>query len=557
MLRFCFVVLAFACSIFGSASASDGAANVSVVQAVPHTVTVEQIAGKPESAFSPFSADAIYPIDSTTALWLRIKAVSQSTDVQRGMTFQFPKPFVDKVEFDYRTPQGKWLVESAGDQVTQQRWSIRGIYPQFALPAVAPGTNEFYVKINNLAPMRIDVILKPTWQAVFDHQNSALANGIILGFLLFAVLLGAVLALVYRRSVYVWYAVYLLPAFGSVAAYVGVAHYAFWPFSTRWSDQAGVACLMFATTAQLQFCRAIFGSTSLGLWGNRVVVSGIAVSVASVALYLWWPLGEINARMALMWVCLCITTTLCLWSAGAAALRSSVVAWLWGVAYVPTIAVLLLTLIEEFGIAPMAWLPHGAILYVLGFEAVVLLIALHLHVKEGHAKTVRRSTLADVDPLTGFVAPRRFPKALAEAWADARQRRRDLSVVYVQANFKAGPLRKNDSTDVETAALRCVRIIRTVTREADTVARVHANLFAVLMPGVSPGENLTGKLSRLIALGVMTDRDDPLSEPVNLRIAASSRSRFSGTAQQLDVLLRQKLPVEGDLDARFIMYVSG
>lgn len=117
--------------------------------------------------------------------------------------------------------------------------------------------------------------------------------------------------------------------------------------------------------------------------------------------------------------------------------------------------VLLLTLIEEFGIAPMAWLPHGAILYVLGFEAVVLLIALHLHVKKGHAKTVRHSTLADVDPLTGFVAPRRFPKALAEAWADARQRRRDLSVVYVQANFKAGPLRKNDSTDVEIAALRC------------------------------------------------------------------------------------------------------
>ncbi len=102
-----------------------------------------------------------------------------------------------------------------------------------------------------------------------------------------------------------------------------------------------------------------------------------------------------------------------------------------------------------------------------------------------------------------------------------------------------------------------MRIIRTVTREADTVARVHANLFAVLMPGVSPGENLAGKLSRLIALGVMTDRDDPLSEPVNLRIAASSRSRFSGTARQLDVLLRQKLPVEGDLDARSIMYVSG
>jgi hypothetical protein len=55
----------------------------------------------------------------------------------------------------------------------------------------------------------------------------------------------------------------------------------------------------------------------------------------------------------------------------------------------------------------------------------------------------------------------------------------------------------------------------------------------------------------------MTVRDDPLSEPVNLRIAASSRSRFSGTARQLDVLLRQKLPVEGDLDARSIMYVSG
>ncbi len=564
---FWLLALACTCSLAGLAVpvlATDSNAakhseppSIEVLHGVPTTVTIDRVAAMPAGAFGAFSAQKVYPAGPQNAVWLRFSVVKQSPEPQSGLIFQVPKAFVDKVESYHRKSQGGWLMEVAGNQVPQAKWAVRGLHPQFPLPALAQGTNDFYVKVYHWVPVRLDPLLKPIPQAAFEHQNSVLSGGILLGFLLLAVLLGVVLAVVYRKAVYVWYAAYLFFAFGASSAYAGIAHYAFWPASTGWSEKAGIFCLMAALTTQLQLCRAMFGSASLGLWSDRAVLLGIAVSAASTALYLWWPLSDISGRLALMWLCIGCTLTLSIWTACMAVLRKSAVVWLWALAYLPTIAVLALILTEELGMASVSWLPNNAIMFALGFEAVVLLVALHLHVKEGHAKTVRSYTLADMDPLSGFIAPRKFPQTLAKAWADARQKRQDLAVVYVRASFKAAPLRRPGSNYVEAAAQRCVRIIRTVMREADTVARVHANLFAVLMPGVSPGENLAGKLSRMIALGVMTDLDDPLSEPINLRIAASSRSRFSGTAQRLDELLRQKLAVDVNDDARSIVYVTG
>lgn len=521
-----------------------------VFEAVPLNTTLAQVQNQPD-AFHEFDPSLTYDLSPSTALWLHFRVIEQP-NLDAGMwSFELPKPFVDRVEFHYRDSKGNWQMQAAGDNIAQSEWPLRGLHPQFYLPNMTPGVNDFYIKVHQLLPLRFSVSLKTIEQATLDNQHMLLANALVCGLLVFVALLALLLALAYKSVAYAWYAGYVVFAFFAIASYVGIGHYVLWSSATWWSEISHGVCLKVALVVQLQFCRVMFVRPALTPWLNRLTQAGILVSLAGVFVPLAMPIAAIEVRMASTLLILLLTCVLMLLIVGRAAYQKSVIAWLWVLAYVPMVSLLALTFAEQYAFISMPWLPYNAIIFAVAFEVLVLMVALHLHAKSKHAINVRKMTLIELDPLTGFVAPLYYPDTLARLWSEARQRREDLVVVYVHADNHADVVINDDlATEFQAEAqsltsdelmLRRVRMLRIVTRPKDTVACVSPSVFAILMPNTSLGPNVINKLSRLKALGLMTDTDDMPAQPVKFKMTVTSFESFSGTSSQLDNALKKQL----------------
>lgn len=534
-----------------------GPSSIAVLQDAPIDMTVEQIAVLPQSAFSEFNPDKTYPLNARKALWLHFRAIGPAATMAFNWTFELPKPFVDKVELYHRNPQGGWDKQQAGDWVPQAQWAIRGLHPQFHLPELVAGQNDFYVKVAQLLPLRFNVTLKAAESASFDHQNMLLADGLLLGLMLFVALFACVLALIYRNQIYGWYAAYVWFAFLAIASYVGLGYYALWPASNWLPEISHGVFLTLAIASQIQFCRVLFINPTDSPRLNLFILVWTLILTATAARFAFISFQDIEWRVRTVLVVVAIGTLLMLGVVLRAAFQRRPMALLWIVAYLPVIAVLALTLVEQFGLAALPWLPYNGIGLAVGFEVLLLLIGLNLHVKSNHAWDVRQTTLIELDPLSGFLAPLHFPETLAQLWSQARHSRQDIAVAYIRADIDLESKRAASPINDNELVLRCVRMLRMVTRPDDTVARIGGNVFAILMPRMSTGSNLAGKLSRLVALGVMRDTDDAAQRPVRFRIAATTFGSFSGTSKQLHEALKQKLGSLTAASERTIEFVRG
>ena len=515
--------------------------SIVVLQKAPSNLTVDQVAGLPASAFELFDATKTYPLSAGTALWLHFRVSGATAGPNLSWTFELPKPSVDLVEFYARNTQGGWHKQQAGNWLGQAQWTVRGTHPQFSLPLLTTTQEDFYVKVSQAVPLRFNVTLKAAESAIFHQQRTLFINSLLLGLMLCVSLIAFVLAVVYRNKVYAWYAAYVLFTFLALASYLGVAFFLFWPSSAWFPNLLSQVFLAAAVAAQVEFCRVLFVNprSRPRLSGFIVVISLIIAATGVHALLA--PTVDVWLRINLFVAAYSTGALLILAIVLKAVFERRLMAWLWMLAYTPVISVLALTLVEQFGLAPLPWLPYNAIGIALGFEVLTLLIALHLHVKSNHEWDVKQATLIEIDPLTGFLAPMYFPDTLAQLWSGARHTRQDLAVAYVRADINLGSARSAMKATDDELVLRCVRMLRMVTRADDTVARIGDNEYAILMPRMSVGPNFSSKLSRLVALGVMRDTDDPSQQIVRFRIAATTFGSFSGTSKQLDETLRRKL----------------
>jgi GGDEF domain-containing protein len=234
------------------------------------------------------------------------------------------------------------------------------------------------------------------------------------------------------------------------------------------------------------------------------------------------------------------------------ALRTgSVSAYLWVAAYVPLFSVVALTFTNHLGYFPIPWLPYNATLYAVLLETPLLLLALHLHAKTLHEQAVRKSTLDSTDPMTGFVPSALFPAKLALVWNTNRKARHELAVAYIAVSTVSW-----NTAAPDQMRARVVRMLRTVVHDRDNVAHVDKDIYAIILPNIALGDNLSAVLSRLIALGAMQDKTALDHAPIAFRIVASTQSSFAGTAQELHEAMRKKLLDSKGWSRRAIRFVT-
>ncbi len=529
----------------------------------PQEATIGQITAAGSAGFEAFDPRQTYELNKSNALWLYFR-VQPGQRTLADWTVVLSKPFIDKAEFYFQDAQGVWRMQAAGTKVAHRLWPSRGLAPQFDLSdalalAPAPGTatgapRDFYIRIEKWIPLRFEAEVQRTSTVGEQTQNTFLAVGLLLGLLGFMFIFSCVLSVLYRNRAYAFYAAYVAAALLAAASFSGVAAYVFWPAAVGWPAISTMVFVLLGLAAQLAFTRSIFIAPGTPRVWARLMSTAIVALLLATAVFI--AVDHPRVRLLIFAIAIPLAFGIIAVVAIRALRHDRPVAALYLLSFAPMLAVIVLTQIEQLGIAALPWLPYNVPIYGLILELPLLLVALHLHAKKTHTQAVRSITLAHTDPLTGFVASSLYPAALSSLWSAAQQAGADLTVVYVRVVDGHADTALTPAADTRRDVLRCVRMLRTVARDDDTIARVTDDIFAMLMPGVSRSERLASKLSRLVALGVMVDSDDSRSHPIKFKIVASTLRSFSGESTALDEALRSFLVKADVRQARVISFLT-
>lgn len=529
--------------------------NFRVIQDVPAKWTLAQVLAEPPSRFAELDTKRSYPVSLNRALWLHFQITSRSPQPRNTIVFEVQEPYVDEVQFHYQNDQGQWSMQSAGKLVALERWPLRGLYPRFELPAASSDVRDIYVKVLRVVPIRVDVGLKSLNESNFGMQQQLFVYGLVIGLLALMSIFGLVLAAAYRQPIYMLFSLYASLACIVGANYLGLTNYTDWATSSSWPVSSVMLGTVVIALVKTQFCYVIFSQELSARWLKNMVSASLAISIMCIVGLVTLPYGDIDKR-PLFFMALATSTATMLSIIGLAIYKRSAVGWIWLLAFLPVTTLLLLTAIDVAGLVVLPVLPHDTLVYARTFEVIVLLFALQIHVKLLHGRQVRTRTLEELDPLTGFLAALQFPDTLASMWSQARSNREDLAVAYISATVELDAYQTANQPSDDEMVLRCVRMLRMVTRQDDTVARIGKNTFAILMPGVSTGPNFADKLARLIALGGMHDTDDASHIPVKFQIAATTFRCFKSTSGQLNDALWKKLNMMAMKNRRAIEFIS-
>jgi len=525
-------------------------APLQVLEGLPASATVEQVAAMDAALFKPLLGSRRYAVSADSPLWLRMTLAPGGVVNGADWLLEIPTVIVDRYEFFQRDAGGTWRMAAAGDFVAHAQWPVDSLRPRFPLPAPGAEMQEVFVRVVHRLPVNLRPVLVSTAEASRRDVVQMLWVGLQLGVIITLALFCAQMALAYRDRTYAWYAGYLVFTVLATLCYTGVAQRYLWPHATTFASHAIVMSVMGALAFNLQFTRSIFG----GLQGrnfHRMARVLVALCLAYMAAS---PFVEQYDRMVPMFHVITLSvfafTITCAWRAWR---RGVAFGGYWLLVYVPYLASVALALAESSGLVSAPWLPGETPVAAALVEVVVMMLCINAWSRLRHADTVREQAAKEHDPLTGFLNRKTFRDRAARIWNAAPELGRDLAIIYVCVE-PADPDRLN-VIEAEELLARSVRLVRTITRDFDTVGRLGRNMMGIVMEGVLPGEALRARLSRLVALGLMRDADDPTSMALRFTVAVGNRRSEVGDFAALDAALLALMSDDGQ-SQRAIRFLS-
>jgi two-component system, sensor histidine kinase LadS len=535
---------------------------VAVLRDVDPALGLQEILTGQGGNFVPQAKLAIVdPSWAHVDFWMRLTL--QGVQLQPGQTaaavqvLEFPKSYLDDVRL-YSPPlpgAQAWRVQKAGDALAQKDWFLRGLYPRFLLPNAQEllnspeGKQVLYVQIKHLFPVTTAVHIRSAAQSTAIVQTSFLGLGLVMGAMLLTVIWALLLAFLTRDSIFGWYAAYAVAAILTNASHAGLAHLLLWPVEGHWPSTATLAWLLVAAACQIQFCRVLFQPQRHETGSSRL---SIALGVLCVAAAMTYALMPAKLWTQMFFLSLTLVFLACGLSARLVYLawrKGNKLALAWMITFVPLFITVMIGFLDGFG---LLWLEMGYNLpiYAAALEVILLGLALQWFARERHGQIEREKALAITDPLTGFATAEVFRSRIKRSWERRQRSGQDLAVAYVQI------MAMGKALQAERMLTRSVRVLRAATRSQDVVARLESDLLAISMPDISMGDDLSQRLSRIVALGLMPDVSDPQATVLQFRIAASTRKRFNKDFEVLDRQLRDLLANNTAWGSKPIRYVD-
>lgn len=526
-------------------------AAMQVLEGLSAETTIEQVAALDAALFKPLVTSKRYSISVTTPLWLRMAAPMATADGAPWL-LEFPTVIVDRYEFYQRDAGGAWCRLVAGDFIAHSQWPADSLRPRFPLAASAAGApaGDIYVRVVHRLPANLSPLLVQAAEATRRDVAQMLWAGLQVGVIAVLVLFCAQMALAYRDRSYAWYAGYLWFTGLATLCYTGVAQRYLWPQATTFASHATILTVLCSLVFNLQFTRSIFGGlqgrgfhwVARGLIAATVLYIGISPFVVQY--------DQLVPAFYLLILGIFVFTIACAFRAWR---RGVAFGGYWLLVYVPYLGCVALTMADSGALLTLPWLPSATPVAAAMVEAVAMMLCLNAYARLRHAETVRAQAANEHDPLTGFLNQKTFRERATRIWHAAERQGSDVVLVYVTVEL--ADQHHSDTIEAEAMLARSVRLVRTITRQFDLVGRMDRNMLGIVMEGLQPGDALTARLSRLIALGLMHNTDEPLAIPLNFTVAVGSRRQFTGDFSKLDAAL-QALVHADDGSRRAIRFLN-
>jgi diguanylate cyclase (GGDEF)-like protein len=446
----------------------------------------------------PPSADAMYRLGPTAALWLHLR-VERKRDDRQEWVLGFPMPVLDLVTV-YQRDQAGWHADNAGDTIAVHRWPEGGRYPMFRLD-VSPGeVRDVYVRIRHTTSANFPMHLTTASAHAQRNQIEYLALGGAFGALLLLIAACFAFSWVYRDRIFMWYALYAVVTSLAVASYTGAAAHLLWPGFEALRDAPMPMLAAAATGAAMLFVRDLIGLRRRHRIQDRLVhwlgLGGLALALLPPLVPKMVMLHVLGSYMAF--------STLTMVAVSLAAWRRGDVVGKWvAAAYLPMTLSVITSFFRIFGWVPVSAGSQYAVVIAMAWEVPLLLVALFIRSRDRHSAVIREQALITHDALTGLLAPHLFQDRLRQVVARQKREGESAAVMFIDLVNHARIKEYFGGAVAEQSLLRSVIKLRRLVRDVDTVARLGEARFGVILEGASARSSVTDRAARLIAAGLM------------------------------------------------------
>jgi GGDEF domain-containing protein len=535
-------------------------AGIDVLHNVAPQLTLAQVLSGEAGIFVKHNGLQVQHSEWGRAFWLRIQLKRSSilpTEPAQDLLV-ISKSYVDTVRLftPSDTASLSWQTQVHGDSLPPDQWTHETLYPQFTLPQAASIATfpdqriTVYMQVDHSAPLMISPQLISANKVLRDNLVSYTFYGMLFGAIVLAVILAAVQGWLYRDAIYVWYSAYAASVLMACMSYSGLAQQMLWRIGGKWPGTAVLSFVLLCCAFQLQFARCIRNTSQQPLWqiwsGHLLAISCVMLAICFPLVGAYWRIFYYMSLSLIALTMIFITTMIIQsWQAGSQLAK----AWLW--ASCPLWLTGILALLETVGVIPtMPW-AFNMVIFATAIEVLFIGLGLQWFVRERHGLQERSKALAATDPLTGFATAQAFQTLLLRDWNSRDTQKQGMAVIYIELQTKA-----QDRKHLEQLLTRSVRVLRSATHPHDVVARLDGQLMAILMPHVQMGDDLSQRLSRMVALGLMPDRGGQNVSILQFRIAATTRAHYQQPVAQLDSDLRALLAKPTGWGSKPIRYLS-
>ena len=485
--------------VLGDLASSVSLANRSqfLVDASGHLSVTEVEARQDQLAFATRPEGHTVLLTDGDALWVRF--VARVNGRGQRWLLQVDLPGVDEATLYYRDGAGALVTQHAGDSLPQSAWAERGRMPFFALSPEAGRDVTYLLRIQHeRVPFSGGLFLVTQATASEQEQHAQFLLGAYFGLAGLAIFVALANALVYRDRGFGSYSAYVLVMVLGQAGLTGIGGMLFWPEIPALNNPVTFFLPVLAGALGVWFVRIVAEPRQHSVLLDRLAVAMILGLVAAAGFDALRPtMVGFELSMHLLSLSMVVVLVLLGLSVARGDRHSRWIA----AGFALVVLGGLFPVARNFGLIPSGFLSEYGLMLGSALEMPLLFYGLNRRLNVQTETRARARALAVTDPLTGLTSQRRLLTQL-QTLLNRASPTRPFALMVVELANHATLARELGREGGDRALVLAASRLRRVVRDADIVARVGTQHFAVLMQSPCSLDEANAMATHVVAQGL-------------------------------------------------------